>query len=72
MTKVLRPLYVLIFDIFAKVPKVLRRCPPCSSSYNYLLLKREIERERAKVLTCVGAYARAREEARHCGRWTSR
>jgi len=61
MTKMLRPQYVLIFSIFAKVSKMLRRCPPCSSSYNYLLLLLKEERERAKMFTPRGlTRARAR------------
>ena len=45
-----------------------RRCPPWSSSYNYLLLKEEKRKRDAKMSTPLGAFARAREtRAVECG-----
>ena len=61
MSKVPKAPHLSIFSIFAKVPKVFRRCSPCSSSPNYLLLLREREEREAKMLTRPGPYARARE-----------
>jgi hypothetical protein len=72
-------LYLSIFGIFAKVSRrcsptpehlhanpedVHRRCSPCSSSTNYLLLLRKVEGERPKMLTPPGSYARARATLR--------